>query len=144
MDILKTSDLAGYRKRPVYIRRSMHVSQSADTVRDVMSLLFEVLSRRKGTMIPAWCWGFHLCLYSPYVAGNGRVGGFLMNKMLASGSYPWTLIPVMERTAYLGTLENASVRQNIRSFAEFLARLVRDTMKVENCTCCDCLTGSRE
>src|SRR5207244_13090796 len=40
--ILRPFDLAGYRNSPVYIRRSMHVPPSADTVRDVMPVLFEM------------------------------------------------------------------------------------------------------
>jgi Fic family protein len=30
----------------------------------------------------------------PYLDGNGRMGRFLMNVMLASGGYPWTVVPV--------------------------------------------------
>jgi Fic family protein len=29
----------------------------------------------------------------PYIDGNGRMGRFLMNLMLASGGYPWAVIP---------------------------------------------------
>jgi len=49
--------------------------------------------------------------------------------MLASGGYPWTVIPVDQRNAYMAALEAASVGQNIVPFAEFLARLVDDGMK---------------
>ena len=62
----------------------------------------------------------------PYVDGNGRMGRFLMNAMLASGGYPWTVIPVEYRDAYMAALEDASVRQDIRSFAAFLAQLVHE------------------
>jgi hypothetical protein len=47
-----------------------------------------------------------------------------MNAMLASGGYPWTVIPVEERDNYMNALENASVDQDIRPFTEFLASLV--------------------
>jgi len=60
----------------------------------------------------------------PYVDGNGRMGRFLMNTMLASGGYPWTVIPVERRDAYMAALEAASVDQNIGPFADFLAELV--------------------
>jgi len=49
--------------------------------------------------------------------------------MLASGGYPWTVIPVEERGTYMAALEEASVGQNIGPFADFLAGLVDDGMK---------------
>jgi Fic family protein len=61
--------------------------------------------------------------------GNGRMGRFLMNLMLASGGYPWTVIPVEERDAYMSALESASVSQDIEPFAKFLARLVKDSLE---------------
>jgi Fic family protein len=33
--------------------------------------------------------------------GNGRMGRFLMNLMMAPGGYPRTVIPVAERKAYM-------------------------------------------
>jgi Fic family protein len=57
--------------------------------------------------------------------GNGRMGRFLMNAMLAAGGYPWTIIPVERRTEYIAALESASVGQNIKTFAEFLASLLK-------------------
>lgn len=61
--------------------------------------------------------------------GNGRMGRFLMNAMLASGGYPWTVIPVEERKAYMSSLEKASVEQNIKPFAKFIAYLVDQSLK---------------
>jgi Fic family protein len=60
--------------------------------------------------------------------GNGRMGRFLMNVMLASGGYPWTVIPVDRRADYMAALEAASVRQDIRPFAALVGALVRDTL----------------
>ena len=56
------------------------------------------------------------------------MGRYLMNVMLASGGYPWTVIPVEQRTTYMQALEQASVEQDITSFAKFIAELVRNTM----------------
>ena len=56
------------------------------------------------------------------MAGMGR---FLMNTMMASGGYPWTVIPVGERTAYMNALEKASIGEDIGPFAGFLAGLVK-------------------
>jgi class 3 adenylate cyclase/tetratricopeptide (TPR) repeat protein len=41
--------------------------------------------------------------------GNGRIGRFIMNAMLASGGYPWTIIPVEKRNNYMAALEKATL-----------------------------------
>ncbi len=60
--------------------------------------------------------------------GNGRMGRFIMNLMLASGGYPWTVIPVQQRNEYMKALEEASVNLNILPFVEFMSRLVNNSM----------------
>jgi hypothetical protein len=50
---------------------------------------------------------------------------FLMNVMLASGGYPWTVIRVEDRDAYLGALDRASIDMDIRPFSTFVAQRVR-------------------
>jgi hypothetical protein len=52
---------------------------------------------------------------------NRRVGRFLMNTMMASGGYPWTVIPATDRNAYVNAIEKASVGEDIAPFADFLA-----------------------
>ncbi len=52
-----------------------------------------------------------------------------MNLLLAAGGYPWTVIPVEKRDTYMAALEEASVRQNIEPFCDFLASLVEDGLK---------------
>jgi len=49
---------------------------------------------------------------------------FLMNVMLASGGYPWTVVPVDRRDAYMAALEKASAEGNIVAFAQFLGQIV--------------------
>jgi hypothetical protein len=53
---------------------------------------------------------------------------FLMNVMLASGGYPWTVIRVEERDAYLGALDRASIDMEIRPFSTFVAQRVRRSL----------------
>ena len=65
----------------------------------------------------------------PYMDGNGRMGRFLMNVMLASGGYPWTIVPLERRDDYVAALESASVRQDIRPFAAFVAGLVEGSLQ---------------
>ncbi len=59
---------------------------------------------------------------------SGAVKRFLMNVMLASGGYPWTVIPVQERNAYMGALEKASVDGDITPLVWFIADLVKESL----------------
>jgi Fic family protein len=65
----------------------------------------------------------------PYMDGNGRIGRFLINVMLASGGYPWTVVPLERRDAYMAALEEASVRQNIVPLTDFLGQLVKEGIR---------------
>ncbi len=60
----------------------------------------------------------------PYMDGNDRMGRFLMNLMLVSGGYPWTVVPVGDRKDYMEDIEKASVDEEIGPFISFLADLV--------------------
>ena len=46
----------------------------------------------------------------------------------ASGGYPWTVIRVEDRKAYLAALDRASIDMKIEPFAEFIAERVRWSM----------------
>lgn len=127
--ILKPSDLAGYRNNNVYIGQSKHVPLNPDALRDAMPVLFELLRNEPESSVRAVLGHFIFVFIHPYSDGNGRIGRFFMNAMLASGGYPWTVIPVEERATYMQALEAASVDQNIKPFVEFLAYLVSEGMK---------------
>lgn len=130
--IVKPADLAGYRSAPVYIRRSKHVPPSRDAVRDLMPAFFELLQQEKDAAVRIVLGHFVFVYIHPYIDGNGRMGRFLMNVMLAAGGYPWTVVPVEERAVYMAALEEASVRQNIAPFTEFLAHLVEAGLRGEH------------
>ena len=127
--LLRSSDLAGYRNGPVYIRRSMHVPPSSEAVRDAMPAFFDLLREETEPSVRVVLGHFIFAYIHPYMDGNGRMGRFLMNVMLASGGYPWTVVPLEERDAYMAALEDASVSQNIVPFADFLAHLVDAGLK---------------
>lgn len=127
--LLRPADLAGYRGGPVSIRQSMHVPPRFEAVPDAMSVFFEMLEREADPAARVVLGHFVFVYIHPYMDGNGRTGRFLMNLMLAAGGYPWTVIPLKRRAAYMAALEEASTRQNIVPFAGFLARLVEDGLK---------------
>ena len=122
--IVEPADLAGYRNSPVYIRRSMHVPPRHEAVRELMPAFFELLEQEKEPAVRAVLGHFLFVYIHPYADGNGRMGRFLMNVMLASGGYPWTVIPVDERNDYMAALESASVEQDIAAFTTFLSDLI--------------------
>jgi len=45
--------------------------------------------------------------------GNGRMGRFLMNVMLAAGGYPWTVIPLEKRDDPLAIFIGRLVSENL-------------------------------
>jgi Fic family protein len=54
---------------------------------------------------------------------TARIARFLMNAMLISGGYDWTVVPIEKRKEYMAALEKASVEEDITDFARFLAGL---------------------
>ena len=127
--LLRAADLAGYRNAPVYIRRSMHVPPNSEAVRDAMPVFFEMLTQEAEPSVRVVLGHLIFVYIHPYMDGNGRIGRFLMNAMLAAGGYPWTVVPLERRDAYMAALEEASVRQNIVPFADFLGHLVKDGVR---------------
>jgi fido (protein-threonine AMPylation protein) len=123
--ILKASDLAGYRSIPIYIRHSKHSPPGVEAVRDLMPAFFELLAEEPDAGVRVVLGHFIFVYIHPYVDGNGRIGRFLMNALMASGGYPWTIVPLESRDEYMHALEQASVNQNIVPFAMFIAKLVK-------------------
>ncbi len=123
--LIAASALAGYRNDAVFLRGSRHVPPRWEAVRDAMPALFDLLEEEQEPSVCAvlghWLFGY----IHPYPDGNGRMARFVMNAMLASGGYPWTVIRVEDRDAYLAVLERASIGQDIEPFARFVAERVQ-------------------
>lgn len=129
--LLNPADLAGYRNTQVFIRNSMHVPMNSDAVRDALPVLFDMLCEEQESAVRVVLGHFLFVYIHPYMDGNGRMGRFLMNVMLSSGGYPWTVIPVGERTDYMSALEQASVQEDIVPFTRFLGGLVDKSLRGE-------------
>ncbi|MES2950468.1 MAG: Fic family protein [Pseudomonadota bacterium] len=119
--ILQRHQLAGYRTGPIFIRNSLHTPLPRDALLDSMEELFRLIIEEQEAAVRAVL-GHHLFVFiHPYFDGNGRIGRFLMNAMLASGGYPWTVVRVARRQKYMEALEDASVRGDILPLTLFLA-----------------------
>jgi Fic family protein len=129
---LKARDLAGYRGHQVYIKNAAHVPPPVDAVRDMMPTLFELLAAEPQACVRAVLGHFVFVFTHPYPDGNGRMGRFLMNAMLASGGYPWTVIELERRSDYMTALDEASARGNIVPFAAFVTSSMRREADVLN------------
>ncbi|MCP3869854.1 MAG: Fic family protein [Gammaproteobacteria bacterium] len=125
--ILDAADLAGFRNRPVFIRGSNHVPPSHEALMDGMETLFALLEQEDEPSVRAVLGHFLFVFIHPYPDGNGRLGRFLMNTLLASGGYPWAVIRLKRRRQYMEALEQASVGGDILPFSEF----VREEMAVD-------------
>jgi Fic family protein len=90
-----------------------------------MPAFFDLLEKEPEPGVRAvlghWLFGY----IHPYPDGNGRMARFLMNVMLASGGYPWTVIRVEDRDAYLAALDRASIDMDIKPFSAFVAERVQ-------------------
>jgi Fic family protein len=98
-------------------------------VRDAMPELFNLLEKEPEPSVRAvlghWLFGY----IHPYPDGNGRMARFFMNAILASGGYPWTVVRLEDRNAYLKALDSASIDMDIRPFAKFIAERVQWSME---------------
>ena len=121
--LLSPGSLAGYRTNRVYLRGSRHVPVAGDAVGDLMPVFFELLSSEDHPAVRVVLGHFAFVYIHPYMDGNGRIGRFLMNVMLASGGFPWTVIQIDDRDDYMEALESASVGMDIMPFAKFLGRV---------------------
>ncbi len=123
--LISAGALAGYRDDAVYLRGSRHVPPRWEAIRDAMPALFDLFEQESEPSVRAvlghWLFGY----VHPYPDGNGRMARFTMNVMLASGGYPWTVIRVDDRDAYMTALESASVDMDIEPFARFIAERVQ-------------------
>ena len=125
--LIAPSALAGYRNDAVFLRGSRYVPPRWEAVRDAMPTLFDLLAHEPEPGVRAvlghWLFGY----IHPYPDGNGRIARFLMNVMLSSGGYPWTIIQVGDREQYLGALDRASIDADLAPFARFVAECIKES-----------------
>ena len=123
--LIRTAALAGYRTDAVHLRTSRYIPPRWQAVSDAMAEYFDLLRDEREPSVRAvlghWLFGY----IHPYADGNGRMARFLMNAMLASGGYPWTVIRTGDRSRYLAALDSASIDHDVAPFVRLVAEHVR-------------------
>lgn len=94
-----------------------------------MPKFFRLLTDEPDARVRAVLGHFMFVFIHPYMDGNGRMGRFILNAMLASGGYPWTVVPLESREEYMKALEKASVYSDISDFTRVIATLVSSNNK---------------
>lgn len=119
--IVAVEELQAYREYQAMIPGARHVPPPAAAVPALMSTLFDLLENEDSAAVRAVLGHFVFVYIHPYMDGSGRVARLLMNTMLASGGYPWTVLSAQRRDEYLAALESASSDGDIEPFARFIA-----------------------
>lgn len=125
--LIPLTDLYGFRRNQVFIRNSRHTPIEKERLMDSMEAFFQCLENEEHPAVRAILGHFVFVYIHPYMDGNGRLARFIMNAMLASGGYPWTVIPVEKRSTYFAALEEGSLEKSIVPFTQFVASQMKST-----------------
>jgi len=118
--IVPADALFGYRTDRVFIRNSRHTPPPKEAVLDAMEVFFDCLKNETNPAVNAILGHYFFVFIHPYMDGNGRLGRFLMNTLLAAGGYPWTVVRVEKRNQYISTLENTHMNFDMTDFTLFI------------------------
>ena len=126
--IVSDSDLAGFRKGPIYIRKSRHVPPASEQLMDCMAALKDCIAEETSYPVKAILAHFVLGYIHPFMDGNGRTARFLMNFIFIIGGYNWVVIKQETRDKYMDALEAASGNENIVPFVEFILDTIENSV----------------
>jgi len=118
--LMGPADLAGYRVGQVLIKGSRHIPPPKHAIIDAMETLFELLAGETEPCVRAVLGHYMIGFIHPYIDGNGRIARFLMNLMLVSGGYNWTVIRVERRIDYLDAMELVTTSGDITAFVDVI------------------------
>jgi Fic/DOC family len=118
--LIPATSLAGYRNGPVYIKGSRHVPPPKDAIPDAMNKLFELMKNEPEASVRAVLGHYIFGYIHPYIDGNGRIARFIMNLMLVTGGFNWTVIRVEKRAEYMDALETCGRDNTIAKFTKLI------------------------
>lgn len=124
--IIPAESLFGFRNDRVYIRNSRHSPPPKEAIIDAMEGFFDCLKNESHPGVNAVLGHYFFVYIHPYMDGNGRIARFLMNTLLASGGYPWTIIRVDNRNKYISILENTHSNFDLTDFSLFIAHEMKE------------------
>ncbi len=127
--LISEIDFAGFRKGPIYIRKSRHVPPASEQLMDCMTALKECISEEDSFVVKAILGHLFFGYIHPFFDGNGRTARFLMNFLFILGGYKWVVIKLETKSLYLDALESASVGKNITPFVEFILDTINNDKK---------------
>ena len=104
------------RQHQVLIKGSRHIPPP----KHAMATLFELLAGETEPCVRAVLDHYMIGFIHPYRDGNGRIARFLMNLMLVSGGYNWTVIRVERRIDYLDAMELVTTSGDITAFVDVI------------------------
>ncbi len=119
--ILKRSQVIGYRSHPVFIRAASHVPPALEELMDAMETYFDLFEEEEHPGVRAVLGHWLLGYIHPYPDGNGRLARLVMNAVLASSGYTWTVIQLDQRRRYMQALDAASSEGDITPFAQLIS-----------------------
>jgi Fic family protein len=106
----------------------MHIPPPYESVVDTMETLFNLLQNEENGAVRAVLGHYFFVYIHPYMDGNGRLARFLMNLMLVSAGYPWTILRVTERTEYIKSLDLVATDKDIKPFTGFILREMESSL----------------
>ena len=109
----------------VYIRRSTTSCRATKRCGRSCLRFFELLRDEKQPAARIVLGHYFFVYIHPYMDGNGRLGRFLMNVMMAAAGFPWTVIPVERRDDYMAALEKVCTDSDIKPLAALIGELIR-------------------
>ena len=123
--ILTAERLIGYREDRVFIKNSRHTPPPKDAVIDAMEALFDCISLENNAAVRAVLGHYMLVFIHPCMDGNGRMARFLMNVLLASGGYNWTVLQLKNRDTYMSALAHSEAIKDFLRFTQYIVNELR-------------------
>lgn len=121
-----------YRTDQVRVAGATFMPPKADKIQSMINELLHTLSQNPDELAPIGLATFfhHKLVYiHPFLDGNGRTARLLMNVILMSNGYPFTVLLNVDRPKYLRALSEAD-SGNLVPFANFVARSVERSLDV--------------